>query len=205
MKTINLKLVAKWAGYFIPALFVELACYVANPFVALFTVREMREDRVKQHPHDDAIVTIPHDYLINPLRWFQTHDNAVDEWWYGAYNTEDWLPAARSWTQADYDNSWWIRYYCRVKWLYRNNAYGFLYNLFSVPVEDLETVEEIGIKGLRGGTWSELKVYKSSFQYEVQKAITTDRYLSINIGWKSHKGFPKKMYANRFIGFRKYK
>ena len=89
-------------------------------------------------------------------------------------------------------------------WLYRNNAYGFLYNLFSVPVEDLEYRKETGIKNLKGGTWTELNVYKSGFQFEMQKAITKNRYLSINIGWKSHKGFPKKMYANRIIGFRRY-
>lgn len=199
------KLIFKWILMFIPALIIELLCYILNPIVALFTTREDRLDRVKRPPYNNATVTIPHDYLIKPLRWFQTHDNAVDEWWYGYYNIDDWWEKARNWTQEDYDNSWWIRYYCRVKWLYRNNAYGFLYNLFSVPVEDLEYREEKGIKNLRGGFWSELQVYKSGFQYELQKAITKDRYLSINIGWKAHKGFPKKMYANRIIGFRKYK
>lgn len=198
------KLILKWLFYFIPALLVELVCYIINPFVALFTTREDRLDRVKRPPYNNAVVSIHHDYLIKPLRWFQTHDNAVDEWWYGYYNIDDWWEKARNWTQEDYDNSWWIRYYCRVKWLYRNNAYGFLYNLFSVPVEEPIEIKETGIKGLKGGTWTELKVYKSGFQFEMQKAITKNRYLSINIGWKAHKGFPKKMYANRIIGFRRY-
>lgn len=199
------KLALKWILLFIPALVVELICYILNPIVAVFTTREDRLDRVKRPPYNNAVVTITHDYLIKPLRWFQSHDNAVDEWWYGYYNIDDWWEKARNWTQEDYDNSWWVRYYCRVKWLYRNNAYGFLYNLFSVPDEELTYREEKGIKNLRGGTWSELQVYKSGFQYELQKAITKDRYLSINIGWKAHKGFPKKMYANRIIGFRRYK
>lgn len=28
-------------------------------------------------------------------------------------------------------------------------------------------------------------------------------YLDINIGWKEHDGFPRAMYANRLIAFRK--
>lgn len=199
------KLAIKWILLFTPALVVELICYILNPIVAIFTTREDRLDRVKRPPYNNAVVSIPHDYLIKPLRWFQSHDNAVDEWWYGYYNNDDWWEKARNWTQEDYDNSWWVRYYCRVKWLYRNNAYGFLYNLFSVPDEELTYREEKGIKNLKGGTWSELQVYKSGFQYEIQKAITKNHYISINIGWKAHKGFPKKMYANRIIGFRRYK
>ena len=196
--------VGKWLLMFIPALLVELMCYILNPVVALFTTREDRLDRVKRPPWNNAVVTIPHDYLIKPLRWWQTHDNAVDEWWYGYYNIEDWWEKARNWTQENYDNSWWIRYYCRVKWLYRNNAYGFLYNLFSVPVEELLDKKEYGVKN-SGKLWIYLEVFYSGWQLEGQIPLFGKRYYSLNIGWKGHKGFPKKMYANRIIGFKKFK
>lgn len=198
-----------WVLYFIPALLVELFCYLLNPFVALFTTREDRTDRVKRPPYDNAVVTIPHDYLIKPLRWFQTHDNAVDEWWYGYYNIDDWWEKSRNWTQEDYDNSWWIRYYCRVKWLYRNNAYGFLYNLFSRPYEEhaLEIVETGNEDDAESGkgSWSRLEKYKDSFKFEMKRSFISGRYISINIGWKAHKGFPKLLYANRIFGARKIK
>ena len=197
-------MIVKWILYFIPALFVELMCYLLNPLVAIFTTRKDREDRVKRPPWNNAVVTIPHDYLIKPLRWFQTHDNAVDEWWYGYFNIYDWFETVRAWNQDDYDGSWWIRYYCRIKWMYRNNAYGFLYNIFSVPVEELEYKKEYGVENSRK-LWWELHVYKSSFQFEAQVPLTKDRHITINIGWKAHKGFPKKMYANRIIGFRRYR
>lgn len=197
---------AKWLLMFIPALVVELLCYALNPFVAIFTTREDREDRVKRPPWNNAVVTIQHDYLIKPLRWFQSHDNAADEWWYGYYNIEDYWQKARGWNQDDYDGSWWIRYYCRVKWLYRNNAYGFLYNIFSVPVEPIKALHEHGIKK-SGELWYVLEIYESSFKFEAQIPLWGNTYTTVNIGWKAHKGFPKKMYANRipFIGFRSFK
>jgi hypothetical protein len=43
---------------------------------------------------------MPREYIVKPLYWFQTHDNAVDEWWYGVYNTTHWFSFAREWGQA---------------------------------------------------------------------------------------------------------
>ena len=199
------KLILKWIIYFIPALLVELVCYILNPVVAIFTTREDRLDRVKRPPYNNAVVTIPHDYLIKPLRWFQSHDNAVDEWWYGYYNIDDWWEKARNWTQEDYDNSWWIRYYCRVKWLYRNNAYGFLYHIFGLPKEVGAYTKEYGVED-SGKFWYFLQVFPSSWKLEAQIPYPfTKRYTSVNIGWKAHKGFDKVMYANRVFNLRKYK
>jgi hypothetical protein len=141
------------------------------------------------------------DYIINPLYWFQTHDNAVDEWWYGMYNTDHWFAFARSWTQSDYDRSRFVRYYCRLMWLWRNCAYGFHYALFSRPKETASRVYSKGVEGV--GFWYELKLFKSSFQFECQVPLGA-RYLTINIGWKAHKTTPRLLYANRIIGFRKY-
>jgi len=156
-----------WLLYFIPALVVEVMCYLLNPVVALFTTSELRTDRVKRSPWDNGTFTFDREYLIKPLRWFQTHDNAVDEWWYGAFNLKSHFKFLREATQEDYDNSWWIRYCCRVMWMYRNNAYGFLYNLFSRPVEKLSYKKEHGVED-KGGFWWLLQVYPSSFQFEVQ-------------------------------------
>ena len=203
-----MKILIVWILYFIPALVVEGLCYLLNPIVALFTTSEPRMDRVKRAPWNNKTFELERDYLIKPFRWFQTHDNAVDEWWYGAFNTTSFFKFLREATQEDYDNSWWIRYCCRVMWMYRNNAYGFLYNIFSRPVETLTTVKEYGVED-DGNFWWLLQVYPSSFQFEAQVPVYgTGRYMSINMGWKGHKGFPRRLYANRippFAALKKHK
>jgi hypothetical protein len=190
-----------WLLMFIPALVVEVFCYLTNPVAALFTVRELRTDRVKRSPWDNGTYTLVREYLPKPIRWSQTHDNAVDEYWYGAFNTDSHFRFLREATQEDYDSSWWIRYCCRVHWMYRNNAYGFLYNLFSRPLEELSYKKEHGIED-GGAFWWLLQVYPSIFQLELQIPIwKTNRYMTINMGWKPHKGFPRVMYANRIPPF----
>jgi hypothetical protein len=188
-----------WLLYFIPALAIELVCYLLAPIVACFVRSELRHDYVKRLGLQQLM---PRDYLVKPLYWFQTHDNAVDEWWYGVYNTDHWFAFARAWTQTDYDRSALIRYYCRLMWLWRNCAYGFHYALFSRPKETASRVYSKGVEGV--GFWYELKLFKSSFQFECQMPLGA-RYLTINIGWKAHKQTDRLLYANRIIGFRKYK
>jgi hypothetical protein len=159
----------------------------------------MRWDVVKRL--DKQAVNMPRDYLIPLFYLWQTHDNAVDEWWYGLYNVDHWFKFAQNWTQRDYDNSWFVRYYCRLMWLWRNCAYGWHYALFSRPKEQSIAVYEKGTEGV--GFWYQLSLFNSSFQLECHVPFGA-RYLSINIGWKSHKTTGRLLYANRIIGFRKY-
>lgn len=190
-----------WVLYFAPAILVELACALTNWFVAFFITSEVRTDVVKRL--DKHTVTLMRDYLVPPFYLWQTHDNAVDEWWYGLYNV-DHFKFAQNWTQSDYTNSRWIRYYCRVCWLYRNIAYGWHYKLFSRPKESNPTIREYGTEGI--GFWYKLQSYPSSFQLEVHIPLGS-RYSTVNIGWKPHKGVDRLLYANRipFVSFRKYK
>lgn len=188
-----------WLIYFFPAIAIELVCYLLAPLVALFVTTSPRLDYVKRLGFPQTMM--PRDYIIKPLYWFQTHDNAVDEWWYGMYNTNHWFAFARAWTQADYDRSRFIRYYCRVMWLWRNCAYGFHYALFSRPKEALRKSYTAGVED--EGFWYQLDLYLTSFQLQCQVPLGA-RYLSVNIGWKAHKTTQRLLYANRIIGFRKY-
>ncbi len=74
--------ILKWLALLPISLFIELICYILNPIVCLFTHKEVRTDRAKIL---GGVVTMPRDYLLKPLMYFQTHDNAVDEWWYDGY------------------------------------------------------------------------------------------------------------------------
>lgn len=174
---------------FVPALAIEVFCWLTNPIACLFTRRDSRYDYVKRL---GIHAVLERDYLRQPFYLWQTHDNAVDEGWYGLYD----IPFLASKTQSDYDNSWLIRYWCRVWWLSRNTAYGFHYKLFSKPREDAYFIFE--------RSWIELRLFKSSFQLEAQIPLGFGRFNSLNIGWKSHKLMERKLYANRLLGIRKY-
>lgn len=196
-----LKIAILWLVFLIPSLLIELMCYILAPVIALFIRTEIIRDSVKRY--DKKLVLMKRNYLIKPLMWFQTHDNAVDEWWYGMYNEDHWFEFARVATDNDYDSKAWFRWYCRVMWLWRNCGYGFLYNLLGRDLNGQETMREHGIKNQ--GFWWLLTMRSNSFQLEVQVPLYGQRHISINVGWKTHKGFPRALYANRIIGFRKYK
>lgn len=187
---------AIWLLFFIPALAIEVFCFFTNPIACLFTRRDTRYDYVKRL---GIHAVLQRDYLRFPFSLWATHDNAVDESWYGLYS----IPFLAAKTQADYDNSWLIRYWCRLWWLSRNTAYGFHYALFSKPKEDAYYTYE---KGIEDETfWFKLQMFKHSFQLEMQIPLGFGKYSSINIGWKAHKLMSRKLYANRLIGLRSYK
>lgn len=184
-----------WLALFVPALLVEILCWITNPIACLFTVSRERKDVVKRL--NKQVVTMQRDYLIPLFYLWQTHDNAVDEGWHGLYE----IPFLKDKTQEDYDSSWLIRYWCRVWWLSRNTAYGWHYKYFSRPKELAQKVFECGVEDVN--FWYKLQLFKSSFQFELQLPLGK-RYLSINIGWKAHKSTERLLYANRIISFRTY-
>lgn len=186
----------KWLLYFIPALIVELVAWWLTPVVCLFVERRYHTDIVKRD-YNKQTVTLIREFLPKWLSYFQTHDNAVDEFWYGEYES-----SIINATPEEYANSWWVRYVYRCLWLFRNTAYGFHYNWFSVPKEE-ETVYERGEEGV--AFWLRYRKRKSSFQLQYHIPIAfTKRYIDGNIGFKGHRGFDKMMIANRVIGLRQY-
>jgi len=177
---------------------IKLVSLILAPVGALFITSRERTDRVKQI--DNQKHTMMRDYLVKWLYYFQTHDNAVDEYWYGAFNRDSIISYFRDATQAKYDSSRFFRYACRVMWLWRNSGYGFLYNWFSKPSEPAISVKVEGDEKV--GNWREYTIRPSSFQLKKNIATPWNWYISINIGWRQHSGFPKLTYADRFIGTR---
>lgn len=189
------KQIALWVAMLTPSILVEVFCYILTPVIALFTTTEERTDRVKRM--GNVQVTMPRTYLQKWCRWFQTHDNAVDEYWYGVFTEDSSFKFLREATQEQYDNSAFLRYVCRVFWMWRNCAYGFLYNWFGRPYSDVLNTKQVGDKA-EGFYWK-FTQRDSSFQFECKLPLNIERYISINIGWKVHKGFPVVMYANRIL------
>lgn len=143
------------------AYLVTILCWFTNPIACLFPVRQ---------PNG-------RDELEGLWDLWNTHDAYVDEGYYGSY-----FGANTPQGHYDYDNSAWLRYKYRLKWLTRNIGYGWNYLLFSIPL----------------GT---------GFQWKGRATIpfwflgfTINDY---NIGWKVHEKDTKAFYAMRIIGLRK--
>lgn len=191
---------SRWLVYFPLELGVKALAMLLTPLVAIFVTKEWRTDRVKRR--GNVQVTMQREYLISWLRYFQTHDNAVDEYWWGLFSESSYLPLVRLATQEQYDASAFLRYLCRVLWMWRNPAYGFSYHWFGRALDAVVTVEEVGDKAQ--GLWVRRTKRGSSFQYQAHRPVGKF-YLDINIGWKEHDGFPRVMYAGRVISIRRTK
>lgn len=191
--------VVLWVLLFIPALVTELLCMILAPIVALpcFVTHEDRTDRVKRL--GNKTLTMSREYIIKPLRWFQTHDNAVDEYWWGLFTDSSVIPYVKEATQEHYDKEPCLRYLCRLLWLWRNCAYGFHYHLFSRQLDDTVATYEKGNED--SGYYHKVIVRVSSWQVKMNIPVCSMFHMSLNFGWKKHTGFDRCMYANRIIGF----
>ena len=147
-----------WLLIFPFSLAVTLFCWLTNPIVCFLPSRQV-DGR---------------DKLWGIFNLWSTFDANVDEYFYGGYG--GYPPNTQ--TQANYDNSKWIRYQYRLLWLRRNTAYGWSYLLFSIP------------KG-KGFQWKGIS--KTYFGY----------HNDYNIGWRDHPSMPKLDIATRVIGLRK--
>lgn len=164
-------------------LLVGVIARILSPIACFFITRTNVKTTVKRLGKIEA--TLPRDNLVWWLTWFNTDDNSTDEWWYGCYNTSyTWfgLKFAQRWTQQDYDNSKFIRWFCRVRWLQRNSAYTFNRKFFGIEKDS-----------------------KWAWQYKADKPLWFGYYNSVNIGYKSHKDLDRLMYAGRVLGIRKVK
>lgn len=158
-----------------PVLFaISLIARVLSPIACMFIVTEPRIDVVKRLGKKKVILM--RDSLVCWLTWFDTDDNATDEYWYGLY------PLTKYFTQEQYDNSAILRWFMRVLWLQRNSAYTFNRKFFGISKDS-----------------------KWAWQYKAQHPLAFGYYNDINIGYKSHKGFDRLMFAGRVIGIRKGK
>ena len=113
-----IKSIALWVVKAIVLLLLDIVTWVLSPIICLF-VTHQEESEVTGFP--SLFPGKPREFLVKQLRLFQSTDAPLDEYWYGDYPS----PLKDKYSQAYYDNNWWLRYYCRIIWLVRNPAYGF--------------------------------------------------------------------------------
>lgn len=112
-----IKYILLWALKVITLLVLDVITTILSPVICLFVTKEEESD-VTGFP--SLLPGTPREFLIKPLRWFQSTDAPLDEYWYGDYPSK-----LKDYGQSYYDTHWWLRYYCRIIWLVRNPAYGF--------------------------------------------------------------------------------
>lgn len=109
-----------WIRYTLSALTVLLAkvlTYLLSPILALPPFVVMRDESAAigySSPYPDK----QREFLIKPLRWLQTHDAPLDEYYYTGYYKG-------KWTERFKHNKWFMR----MCWLWRNPAYGVAHKL----------------------------------------------------------------------------
>lgn len=147
--------------YFIPHSLVVLFCWWTNFIVCLFPQRQ---------PNG-------RDKLYGFLNLWSTHDNYVDEGFYGGYfNAEK--------DKDKYYKSAFTRYMYRLKWLTRNTGYGWTYLLFSLPKG----------KGFQLKKCAPINFWFFGFKYN-----------DYNIGWKAHIGIERLSYAAGILRLKRVK
>ena len=176
---IPLRLKIKWALRLIPAILVVISAYLIVPIACLFTRLEVRTDTMKRKARSLRVpeytqFTTLRAYLHPAFNWYQTHDNAMDEYWYGGYG--DFINDRC--TQETYDKYWLLRYYNLVMWGWRNKAYNFRYLVLGVPQSfDAPSVYVDGNTSVY--VWDEYFLYEKVKGDKKQKT-----------GWNSHRSAP---------------
>jgi hypothetical protein len=204
----NLKLIwaiITWIPKVFALIFLDLLTTILSPVLCLFVIKE-EESYVTGFP--SQFPGKPREFLIKPLRMFQSFDAPLDEYWYGDYT--GWPKTGK--TQMDYVSSWWLRYLCRIVWLNRNPAYGFGQYL---------GYDSTGMKYLiqndNTSLWASGKPNSSfwlaindrgqiGWWYKAQIYFYKTHCLEINLGYKldSDTTVNRHVVAMQFTPFRKY-
>lgn len=200
--------VARFLPRYLFIMVCTLATFPLAPLLALFVVYR-EESETTGYP--SQFPGMPRAFLVRPLRLFQTHDDCLDAYWYsGKYRALPWL--AR-YTQADYDRMAWLRYVCRVAWLWRNPAYGFAQavgfdqdGMTYLYARDEESLWDTGAPNL--SLWIVRNARgQSAFLFQWQWYFYRDRCLEVALGWKiPWEGDPRNraMLAARISPFKRY-
>lgn len=180
----------RWVLYYIPSLFMTLVGWILSPILAMCVRKEYRLDVVKRF--DKHVLGFDRYYLWKQLNWFQTHDNACDEYFWGVYGDSDKVSI------EDYIDSSLLRYWYRICWLCRNPAYGFGHTVLGFPRDDSTITDNFIWKSFEITTWTNSSG-RRAFNIKGNLFLTKSYYLSINIGWKAHKEFSRLMQADRLL------
>lgn len=194
-----------WAAKVPILIGLTLIAYVMAPVFALF-VTHAEESEVTGFP--SMYPGKAREFLIEPLRVWQSQDAPLDEWWYGNYEMDSWR---HNFDQDDYDSSWLLRYACRIAWLWRNPAYGFgsLLGYDGAGLKFIGFDQDDDTPWLSGKTCSQLWKCtndrgETGWLFRARIYFYKNRCLEVMAGYKLFSDPTSKYVAMRFNPFRQY-
>lgn len=177
-----------WLAYLPLTIIVTVLCYLLNPVVVLFCDEDGE--------------------LPSFLHYFQTWDDSCDSEFFmkecvpsfldygyddhyiSGYGTDKWIAEygkTRAYSNAKEYAVWTIkqriqRYVCRVLWLTRNCAYGFMLHLFGADMSkaNYEVNNQHHFLAKVGNIWTK------PFSYKNEDKICGKLYWKIYLGWKAY-------------------
>lgn len=183
---------------------LTVIAYIIAPVLALF-IEYHEESAITGHP--SLFPGKPRAFLIKPLRIWQSLDAPVDEWWFGEYEMDSWRI---NFTQKDYDECAWLRWACRVAWLWRNPAYGFGekfgWDGTGMKILSSHGTDDDWYSGSSSLSYwiAENQSGNKAFYVQIRLYFYHNRCLDIMAGYKLFSDPSIKYVAMRFNPFRKY-
>lgn len=147
--------------------------YVTAPITAFFIVRA-DEHAITGFP--SYIDGFPREFLIPLFRWQQTHDAPVDEYFMFHY-------------KGVRDGAF-IRYWCRVLWIWRNNSYGLAHNL-GLDQSGIKSLGVIKTAEWRGNIGYHLEIAKNCKGQVLFELKGQTKRLEYRLGYGIHRYSPK--------------
>ena len=183
---------------------LSLIAYIINPLLALFITRAEESETTgfpSLHPG------MKREFLIKPLRIWQSEDAPVDEYYYANYEMDGWI---QKHFRKNNGSSAVVRYLYRCAWLWRNPAYG-IGNLLGYDSTGMYLTvkhdnERLWRTGATNASWW---VARNSYGeigwcFQMQWHFYKTRCLEVYLGYKLLADGRKKSVAMRFNPFRKY-
>lgn len=199
-----IKSILLWAIKVPLLILLSLVAYIIAPFIALF-ITHAEESEVTGHP--SLHPGMPREFLIKPLRIWQSEDAPVDEYYWANYEPNGWV---QTHLRKHYESSRIVRYVYRVMWLYRNPAYGFgnrlgysATGMYFTAKNDNEALWRTGVTNM--SWWLARNSYgEIGWCFQLQWHFYKRRCLEVYLGYKLLADGHKKSVAIRVNPFRQY-
>lgn len=196
--------ILNWAWKVPVLIALSLIAFVINPILALFITKAEESETTglpSLHPG------MPREFLIKPLRIWQSEDAPVDEYYWANYEPNGWFQRT---FRDKYEASAGVRYLYRVMWLYRNPAYGFGnrlgYNSTGMYFTAKNDNEHLWRTGVTNQSWwiARNSYGEIGWCYQLQWHFYKRRCLEVYLGYKLLADGWNKSVAIRVNPFRKY-
>lgn len=170
--------------FFILNILLKIVIIPIAPFASLFVTTRLHEQTMRMSnglvipsegntaPFVD--IEMPRIFLQNWLVWLSTGDNPIDEYFWGNYHKN-------KYTVEEYENSSFLRWYLRVRWLWRNSFYTFRREYMGFDLYEGFKTREATKNGITLTIWENTN---GTWAFRVKGDWGFRPFRTVNFGWK---------------------